>query len=376
MSPLTAILVSLFNEAIDSLSHKGLGALFDLRRTVDRRFINTQSHDQLFNTLITPILMYGCQIWLPTSSFINSLINNYQKENNLNKAMALIAKQPYERIHLRHIKYMLGINRRSVNAAAWGETGKHPLFINSLRLCIDYFKRISNLPNDTFARAALSDQIRLNLSWFTNIKNIIECFDNISSQDYQVSTNLTTNALLISDLISIKTIIQNTQDSFINSWRFSINNSNKLDFYKTVKSEFSWENYLTSVTNFNERRSTARIRCSAHNLNIEVGRYNNTVRSQRTCDFCSRTSNTAHVEDENHILHNCPNGSIIRSNFHQAIRDISNNIDDFNIAEICPASYISHDNYSTDTHVKIVKLTCSTIHRLYSNALRYKEDVT
>ena len=103
-------------------------APFELRKTIDRRYINTKSHDHLFRMLVTPILTYGCQAWLPASSFMSSLIKYYRQDANFDKAMSLIASQPYEKIHLRHIKYLLGINRRSVNAAAWGETGNFPLF--------------------------------------------------------------------------------------------------------------------------------------------------------------------------------------------------------------------------------------------------------
>lgn len=362
-----------FKQAIDSLSHKGLGALFDLRKTVDRRFINTKSHDQLFNTLVSPILTYGCQVWLPASSFMGTLIKHFQQDGNLDKAISLIASQPYEKVHLRHIKYMIGTNRRSVNATAWGETGKYPLFVNCIRLCINYFKRISNFPKDNFARAALSDQIRHNLSWFNNIKGIIECFDDVSQQSYQVSNNPDTNSLLLSDLSSPNIISENIRNKFISSWKSVINTSSKLDFYKTVKSEFAWENYLTNVSNFNERRSMSRIRCSSHTLNIEVGRYSNIARSQRTCDYCTRNNQITCIEDENHILHNCPLGSNVRDEFYQAISDINSDVSQFNIAETCPASYLSDVNYSQNTYVKIVRLSCNTIHRLYSAVLEFKE---
>ena len=63
-------------QAINCLSNKGLGSLFGLRRTVDRRFIDAKCHDQLFQTLINPILTYGCQIWLPLSPFISSIIKS------------------------------------------------------------------------------------------------------------------------------------------------------------------------------------------------------------------------------------------------------------------------------------------------------------
>ena len=55
-----------FKQAVESLQNKGLGAYFSLRNTVDRRFIDARSFDKLFDALVSPILSYGCQIWLPT----------------------------------------------------------------------------------------------------------------------------------------------------------------------------------------------------------------------------------------------------------------------------------------------------------------------
>ena len=193
-----------FKTAITSLSSKGLGALFSLQRTVDRRITDPKciAIDQLFNTLVAPILMYGCQIWLPVSPLIKSLTKGYSRTSDNDKLINLLTKEPYERILLRHTKYLLGINRRSSNSATLGETGRFPLVISSIRLCINYFKRTINLDDATFVKAALNEQIRLDLTWYSGIKGIITSFNNINPRDYEFSTSPTHNALMMSDLCS------------------------------------------------------------------------------------------------------------------------------------------------------------------------------
>lgn len=313
---------------------------------------------------------------MPMSPFIKSLIKCYQRYSNLDQTLPLIAKQPYEKIQMRHIKYMLGVNRRSSNAAAWGETGKYPLFIKCIGQCINYFVRISNLPNDHLVKAALSEQTRLNLSWYSNIKDLIDCFDDVSPAQYQVNSSSILNALFLANLCSSKTIVENLQNIFVDSWKRNISSSSKLEFYSSVKSEFHWEQYLTKVSSFTDRRSTTWIRTSSHKLNIEVGRYNNIDRQQRTCEFCLETKNLSCIEDENHILLHCPNGASIRKKFISKIAslDPDHSFGDFNIAQTRPANLIVDDN-SSNINDKIIRQSCNTIQRLYSNVLKYKKEL-
>ena len=69
---------------------------------------------------------------------------------------------------------------------------------------------------------------------------------------------------------------------------------NKLRFYKTLKSSFTIEPYLTLVENGNQRSWLSRIRISAHRLHIELGQYTLTQPvtpvSARLCRYCSSDS--------------------------------------------------------------------------------------
>ena len=78
---------------------------------------------------------------------------------------------------------------------------------------------------------------------------------------------------------------------------------NKLRFYKTLKSSFTIEPYLSLVENRNQRSWLSRIRISAHRLHIETGRYTTppTPVSARLCRYCSYDI----IDDESHLL-TCP----------------------------------------------------------------------
>ena len=278
----------------------------------------------------------------------------------------------------------MGLNKKSVNATAWGETGKFPIFIDCIRLCVNYFKRIVNLPDSNFAHAAIIEQMRLDLPWFTGIKKIIDTFDDLDPIHYRISAFSKTNGIYLSDLCSPIKIVNNIRDQFINNWYNSIQTFSKLDFYKDLKSDFKWEPYLDTIHSFNSRRSTSRIRCSSHRLHIETGRYTNVNRQDRICRFCFQTYSISTVESEAHILNTCPRGTTIREAYHHSLNKLNQklntdhdiNIRSFNIGRTFPADLDSTNSPEvTKIRCSIIKLSCDTIHRLYRDTLRFNEDI-
>jgi hypothetical protein len=47
----------------------------------------------------------------------------------------------------------------------------------------------------------------------------------------------------------------------------------KLRTYLKIKTNFGYENYLSIIKNFEQRRRLSKLRISAHKLQIEIGRY-------------------------------------------------------------------------------------------------------
>ncbi len=107
-------------------------------------------------------------------------------------------------------------------------------------------------------------------------------------------------------------IIKSLKQTFKSSWLSYINTSSKLEFYKQVKSEFTKENYLDIVQNYFERVSLTRLRISAHRLEIEIGRRNETPRVERTCTWCDLSLGADVIENEIHFLDHCDLNASIR----------------------------------------------------------------
>jgi hypothetical protein len=51
--------------------------------------------------------------------------------------------------------------------------------------------------------------------------------------------------------------------------------------YLKIKTNFGYENYLSIIKNFEQRRRLSKLRISAHKLQIEIGRYDIQQRASR-----------------------------------------------------------------------------------------------
>ena len=84
---------------------------------------------------------------------------------------------------------------------------------------------------------------------------------------------------------------------------------------------FVIELYLAFPINLKERRLLTKIRISAHNLEIERGRYSRPIisREDRFCKYCKNA-----VEDEKHFVLKCPLYNNIRTKYNYLFEDVSN----------------------------------------------------
>ena len=88
-------------------------------------------------------------------------------------------------------------------------------------------------------------------------------------------------------------------------------NHNKLRLYSTFKGSFKREPYLDLVQSSYQRAWISRLRCSAHHLEIEQGRWARTPVSERFCKLCD----CGKIGDEFHFTMECKIFEIKRACF-------------------------------------------------------------
>lgn len=146
------------------------------------------------------------------------------------------------------------------------------------------------------------EQEQLNLDWYRSLKS---CLDKCCSGS--------------SNIVSVN-VYGNIRSAFVKNWECKKDISPKLEFYRSIKSNLEREEYLTHpVMKF--RSALTRLRISAHDLEIERGRYqiqkqNNSddkeknknmrkSREERTCRYCMEVLHIKATECENHVLNDC-----------------------------------------------------------------------
>ena len=95
-------------------------------------------------------------------------------------------------------------------------------------------------------------------------------------------------------------------------WKSNLNDCPKALSYKTYKSQFTCENYLSLITNRSHRRILSKLRLSDHCLAIEKGRHFKPP-LERDIRFCRSCQNT--VENETHFILSCQKYTSERTTF-------------------------------------------------------------
>ena len=271
-----------FTNAQKILLGKANKATFQLLKVINNSNISPVNAMHLFHRLIVPICTYGAEVW---ARGIN--VMSYDKffkytENSI-----------FEVLYLKFAKWMLGVNKKSVNLATRGELGLFPLYFDCVGKFLKYESRVRNI-NEGLVSNAFNNNIELSSNLEYN------SIDKVKAINSMFSSNATSTSNSNNDYKSvIKNVYTKYRERFSDT--LSTMGDGKLKIYNQIKSYHGTENYLSDIMNGNHRKAFTRLRISAHSLYIETGRYNGTDRDDRICRICT----SEQLEDEHHLLLDC-----------------------------------------------------------------------
>ena len=294
--------------AQQKLKQKGLRSYFSLKSMIDIRPLKRSLVFKLFDSLILPIVSYGCQVWFTETWLVKNLT-----ENVSGTRLSAIAKDPLERLHLAFLKWNLGVGRRTSNAAVWGDTGRNPLAIKISKQVFSYFARLKEMSSNNdncLVKHAFNEQRSLNMSWYSRINSLQNLLQSHSNQRLNFPSQLRSRL----------------REDFKQTWNEERMQNRKLAFYNSAKLTFEPERYIDSNIGYKDLKRLSQFRMSSHKYNIETGRYGKKQTNilNRICEYCTTEDNETIgllyecpffepiVEDENHVLNICPRYSEAR----------------------------------------------------------------
>ena len=150
-----------FTAAKKQLSEKGLYALFGIRKYSNINRFPPQLASKLFDTMISPILTYNCEVW---GTYLKLDINHWDKS-------------PIEKVHLRFCKSYLGVNKKATNDACRAELGRFPMKLNIDQKTLNYILHLKEQPETTIVHQAFKISKQLHSKnkncFYTNATNLL-----------------------------------------------------------------------------------------------------------------------------------------------------------------------------------------------------------
>ena len=267
--------------AMNILCDKANKALRPLLCAIARFNIPVKTSIQIFHTYISPILLYNAENWTTLS---NRKLQNFNDDTPLNDT----STSKIDVIHRKLLKFVLGVSKSCPNLTIYGETGEIPLSLKGYRLMLNFWHRVTSLPDTTLVRKAMTENIELRTNWIITIERLINRFKLADKIGNHKRFKEQTKAIM--------------NEIYSKFWGREIKNPNstRLLLYKQIKKDFKMENYL-QVLSYENRKILTKIRCSDHCLEIEKGRHRNIPRNDRICKLCDKNE----IETEDHFLLRC-----------------------------------------------------------------------
>ena len=139
--------------AIETLSNQATRAIFGIKKLYNYNNLDVYSKLKLFESIVVPILCYGCEVW------------GFDNVNDI------------EKIQIRFYKNILGLNRNTSNISVFGELGRYPLNIIIKERILKYWLK-SLIKNDVRNKMYQQERYAIvnnnnNVNWASKVKNLL-----------------------------------------------------------------------------------------------------------------------------------------------------------------------------------------------------------
>ena len=257
--------------SLASQARRSIISMIKLQSSVG--YFNYTEIFKLFDTMIKPVLIYGSEIW---GFEISDIIENVQDN---------------------FCKRFLKLPQNTFHEIARGECGRYPLYVDYYCRCIRYWIKLTRMssvryPNKCYKMLRNLDESG-RITWASKVRELL--FRNGFGYVWLAEDVGDHNLFM-------KTFKQRLIDCSKQDWCAKIAVSGKTRHYRFIMPALQVANYINYDIPLKFRISLSKLKCSVHNLNVEVGRHNGIAYEQRLCILCDKME----IEDEFHFVMSCP----------------------------------------------------------------------
>ena len=209
--------------AMNTLNDKARKALHPLLSAIAKFGLPGALSIRLFHTYISPILLYGVENW----NILSDLdIDRFNDQYIFKKT----EKSGSDVVHRKLLKFVLGVTKTCHNMAIYGDTCEVPLSLKGYRLMLNYWKRLTSLPERSLAKKALIENANIRSNWIKTVEKLLRSLKllGVPSKKFKDKTKSTIS------------------DYFETNWKNKLLNEeiSRLKTYKTLNDNFTIPKHL------------------------------------------------------------------------------------------------------------------------------------
>ena len=261
-----------FGKAVSKQVSQAKRALFSLLSKARKLSLPSDIQLHLFDSCITPILLYGAEVWGHADL------------------------KHIEVFHNQFCKQILRVHRNTMNAVVQGELGRYSMGTLVREKMLNFWASIVNGQQDKISFAlytilkSFHDQGSIKSRWLSAIQGHLN----------NLGLNYLWDAPEFNKTWFKGIVKQISRDTALQEWRGTLNDRSQCSFYREFKQDLIFEPYLTILDQSRSHYLT-RLRTGNHCLPIMMGRYNGIDLQDRTCPLC----NSHEIGDESHYIYKC-----------------------------------------------------------------------
>ena len=228
---------------------------------------------ELFDKLVLPILMYGCEVW------------GFSKADQV------------ERVHTSFCKSVLRIRRSSANYFCYGELGRKPLRVLRISRIIKFWLDLITDKKGTVMYKLYklmydaSEANRQIENWASLVKNSL-C--NLGFLQVWLQQGVGDKQAFL------RICKQRLSDQYFQEWCLTVNNSADGILYRCIKTTLEYSDYMNKIDVSKYRNGLTKFLTRNHRLTIITERWaRGRPYEERFCDVCNI------LDDEYHCIIEC-----------------------------------------------------------------------